>query len=262
MSHLRLQERFRQEFLDQLPHKLQHAAQFLDALPHHASPQAPLAELFLIIHSIRGSSATFGLPWLTVICHPFEELIQSAIDTRLQVSLFVTLAHNYLALLHHTAQTLAEGRSPGDDIPKQLAKLHRQAFALCFTVAVVVNSRTLREMCLQALQPFDARVVEFDDPLNALQRILTEPFHAMIVSSELYPMRGEALIASIHYSCRARRASFKTVLLSSNGNAPSWKRRDCDPDFVILRNQQFLLQLHATLGLLYKQIKHSAEIAA
>ena len=159
MSHLRLQERFRQEFLDQLPHKLQHAAQFLDALPHHASPQAPLAELFLIIHSIRGSSATFGLPWLTVICHPFEELIQSANDTRLQVSLFVTLAHNYLALLHHTAQTLAEGRSPGDDIPKQLAKLHRQAFALCFTVAVVVNSRTLREMCLQALQPLSAMEV-------------------------------------------------------------------------------------------------------
>lgn len=262
MSHLRLQERFRQEFFEQLPQRLNDALHVVNALPQQAAPESVLAELFLIIHSIKGSSVTFGLPWLSVICHPFEELIQAANDRRMQLSQFIALAHEYLALLQQTAHTLSKGHCPDDDIAKQLAKLHRQAFELCFTVAVVVNSRMLRAMCQQVLQPFDARVVEFDDPLNALQRILTEPFHAMIVSSELYPMRGEALIASINYSCRARRASFKTVLLCSNSNMFLWKRRDCDPDFVVLRNQQFLLQLHATLGLLYQQIQHATEAAA
>lgn len=243
-----LNERFRKAFLDELPARLAEIEAMLLALERGGRrPGADvLAELYRAVHSIKGSAATFGQQILAAICHPFEEIIQDADQVETLPSSLLEVSRGYLELLRQSVDDIRHGCESFDGTEKKLARLHERAFQQRFSLAVVANSRTLRQICVEMAKAFDARVVEFEDSLNAMQRMLGEPFHLVIVSSELYPMRGEALIAAMKLSRRAKR--LKSVLVSSDRDKVGFVKRDIDPDFVVLRDTQFLPRLHAVIS--------------
>ncbi|WP_221047128.1 Hpt domain-containing protein [Methylogaea oryzae] len=244
-----MNERFRKAFLDELPERLEEIERMLLALERGGSPHDALADLYRSVHSIKGSAATFGQQILAAICHPFEEIIQDADQAETLPPSLVEVALGYLELLRHSVAEIKHGCENFDGTEKKLARLHERAFQQRFSVAIVANSRTLRQICCETAKAFDARVVEFEDSLNAMHRILGEPFHLVIVSSELYPMRGEALIASMKLSRRAQ--ALKAVLVSSDRDKAGFVKRDVDPDFVVLRDTRFLSHLHDVIGEVY-----------
>ena len=247
-----LNERFRKEFIDELPECFRTIERLILTLDGNKTPHHTLAELFRMIHSVKGSSSTFGLQTLAAICHPLEELIQDTSEAGAVSKEFIDLTLGHLDLLRQNTEAIRQGSEDYDQTGLQLADLHKKAFRRRFSIAVAVNSRRLREACRQIGKSFDARVIEFEDSLNALQRVLTEPFNVIIVSSELYPMRGEALIAALNFS-HPHALGLKTILISANKEKAAHVNRETDADFVVLHDQDFIPHIQAIIAHILKQ---------
>ncbi|MCX7627585.1 MAG: Hpt domain-containing protein [Methylophilaceae bacterium] len=247
-----LTDRFRREFIDELGERFRTIERLIISLENTASSKETLATLFRIIHSIKGGGSTFGLQILAAICHPFEELIQNASEAPAVPKEFIGLALAYLDLLQQTAVAIQSSSEDYDLTEKKLAALHQQAFHRRFSMAVVVNARMLRDVCFEIGKSLDARLIQFDDSYNALQRVLTEPFDVVIASSELYPLRGEALIAAINLSYRHAQG-LATILISASQEKARHVKRDIDPDFVVLRDKDFVARLQAIISGLHQK---------
>lgn len=253
-----LNEQFRRAFIEALPEQLGEVERLIRALDSRNDLRAALGELFLAIHRIKGSAGTFGLQILAAICHPFEDVVQEASNVGKLDEDFLPLALDYLTLLGQSAESIGVGRENYDHTEQQLIALHDRAFRRRFSIAVAVDSRMLIEFCRQAAKSLNAHMVEFVDSLNALQRVLSEPFNAIVVSSEMYPMRGEALVAAVKLSHRHGQG-LKTILLSSNKDKVGWVKREVDPDFVVLRDKDCLPRLLETLTAIRDETQHQRE---
>ena len=247
-----LKDRFRKEFIDELPERFRTIERLILALDWNKAPHDTLAELFRMIHGVRGSSSTFGLQILVAICHPFEELIQDTSPAGAVSNEFIDLTLSHLDLLRQNTEAIRQGGEDYDQTERRLADLHKRTFRRRLSIAVVVNSQTLREVCRQIGKSFNVRVIEFEDSLNALQRTLTEPFDVIIASSELYPMRGEALIAVLNFSY-PHALGLKTILISANKEKAVHVNRETDADFVVLHNQDFVSNIQAIIAHILKQ---------
>ncbi len=248
-----LQERFRKEFLEELPERMDHVERLILAIGKDNLPSSGFDELFRSIHSIKGSSSTFGLQAMAAVCHPFEEIIQQANEEKaLTPQTFVPIALSYLDLLRQNLDAARTDNENYDQTERQLTALNQKVFRQRFSVAIVVGSRMLKDICRQAVAQLNARIVEFDDSLNALHRILNEPFHAMIIASEVYPVRGEALIAAINLSYRHGRG-LQTILLSADKQKAGYVNREVDPDFIVLRDQHCMNRLYEVLQQIHAQ---------
>lgn len=244
-----LDEYFRAVFLAELPELLAQCQRLLDDIARTATPQPLMRDLFLLANNIKGSGATFGLPILSAVCLPWQDLIKSCDRGQCHIARFTTLSRGYLDALHIALREITEGKDHYPYTEQKLAELHAQTFAMRFSVALAVNSRMLRELCLHTLvqRISDAHIVVTEDSLSLLQRLLGEPFHLLIVSSESYPLSGEALIAALRCSHHGIMRQAHCVLISSTEKKLRFIKRETDPDDVILRDRHFTARLDAII---------------
>lgn len=239
-----LQDKFKTDFLEDLVDR----AALLERLLAAAEwSRETLTEMFRIVHSIKGSAATFGLHVLVALCHPFEDAIQEAAADPERWPDFVNLARRYVDLIQFARGEIRAGNEAAEETEVQLAALRRAANRGQLSVALVVNSRLLRQMCSEVAAALGLRVVCIDDSILALQRILSDPFQAAIISSELGMLRGEALVAAIQLSPH-RNHGVWTILVCSAAEKSAFIKRQTDPDYIVVRDETFLPHLSAVLG--------------
>jgi len=250
-SALPLDEYFRTVFVAELPEQLANCQRLVDEIARSVTPQPLLRDLYLLTNNIKGSSATFGLPILGTVCLQWQDLIKAYDREQCSITQFSTLSQGYLAALQIALQEISEKREQYLRTEAKLAELYAANFAAQFSVAVRVGSRMLRELCLHTLaqRVADAHVVVTEDSLSLLQRLVGEPFHLLIVSSESYPLSGEALIAALRCSQRINVSSHThCVLISSSKKKLHFVKRETDPDEVILCDQRFAAQLDSVIA--------------
>lgn len=248
----KLQDKFKADFLEDLADR---AALLERLLAATGWSRETLTEVFRVVHSIKGSAATFGLQVLVALCHPFEDAIQEAEAEPARWPEFVNLARRYVDLIQLARGEIRAGNEAAEEAESQLAALRRAATRGQCSVALVVNSRLLRQMCSEVAAELGARVVCIDDGIVALQRILSDPFQAAIISSELGLLRGEALVAAIQLSPH-RNHGVRTILVCSAAEKSAFIKRQTDPDHIVVRDETFLPHLSAVLRELVGQGGH------
>lgn len=246
-----LQERFKADFLLELPERISAIESVLTG-ENDNWPDGRFGALYRITHSIKGSAATFGLQILVSICSQFEDVIrESESDSRLLKG-FLEIALAYAGLLREAYSEISENCELFERTERKLSELHARTGNRRFTIGLAVNSRLSRDICRKILEPFEARVIEFDDGASALPRVLLEPFHLLIASSELNMLRGEALIAAVKLS-EHRNHGVRTLLISASQEKVNFNKRATDADFIVTRDMNFVNNISKICAELYEK---------
>ncbi len=107
------------KYLDELPDQLNEVELLL--LDFN---EAGFDRIFQIIHSMKGSSGTFGLNIVSKVCHQMESFLASARDNLEDVdSRFIDHALAYLDVLSSAVQDHLNGENDEDAINKRLLQL-------------------------------------------------------------------------------------------------------------------------------------------
>lgn len=86
-------------------------------------------ELYRQVHTLKGSGGTYGLDFLSDICHPFEDLLSAIIETPLLTKQdAIELGLNYVDLMRKTCFVYSMGSGPSQWLTTEALniRLHRR----------------------------------------------------------------------------------------------------------------------------------------
>lgn len=208
--------------------------------------QADFDSLFRAVHSLKGSAGTFGFPIASAVCHAYEDYLNSG---RQSNASFAANCLKYIDLLRTAAEKVMQGRTEFADIEDSIRRLSESHFAKPYSAILVEPSKLTAELCKQAVSSLPIRLVQANDGLQALTRLLSEPFDLLISSQEVPTLNGTALIAAIRLANRPGQP-IKTVLLTSQ---PGRIDAPIQPDHIVRKDlhlgQNLMQAVTKVLGL-------------
>lgn len=208
----------RDDFVRELPERCDLIEESVLALERGAGNA--FDELFRLVHSLKGSGGTFGLPLITSICHQFESYIS---NIRGQFDpLAVSNALAYVDLLRRVAETPEREGVLAAAIEQDLEQLRISSMPASASVLLVEPSVATRKFCQGVLEPLSVRLVSQDRGLPALELLLHQPFDLLVAARELPDLNALALVAALRES-GSRNKDIPVILISSNSNpAPTY----------------------------------------
>lgn len=231
---------FRQSFFEELPERLDRIAR-LALTPGRGNPpsRALLDDIYREAHSIKGSSTTFGVHTITAISHRLEDYLRLLISAAAADAAAVGAMTGYVDLMRESMALAVDGGGDEAELERKLDALHASLEGNRPVALLVLNAKVTAQICREVLKDLDIRTVGSDDPIEALQRALTESFDLVIASSELGRLRGEALVAAVRFSPYRRRPP-KTILVSTVAVAKRPNKRNTDPDHILSRDADLM----------------------
>lgn len=199
------------EFLDELParcHELEDAVMALETGEEDA-----FDELYRQVHSLKGSAGGVGLPIITTICHQFESFLGEVRNC------FGSQAANtalvYVDLVRRTIAPAGRETAGLAAIEQVLETMRVLRLSGRASILVVEPSQTLRRIYRDELSNPRTQLHILEDGLQALERLLLEPFDLLIISRELPGLNGLAVVAALR-EARSRNSDMPVVVVSSN----------------------------------------------
>ncbi|QDL54275.1 hybrid sensor histidine kinase/response regulator [Rhodoferax aquaticus] len=199
------------EFLDELPSRCNDLEQAVFAL--ETQQAGAFDELFRQVHSLKGTGGGVGIPIITTVCHQLESFIAECKQHFDHAAASTALA--FVDLLRKTHAP--EGREPTAvaEIEQALDQLRVKSLRGRTSVLLVEPSQTLRNLYEKELASAATQVKVLKGGLDALQRLLQEPFDLLVISRELPDLNALAVVAALR-EARCRNSEIPVVLVSSN----------------------------------------------
>ncbi len=205
----------RTDFLDSLSSRCQKLEHYILKLNGKNRDCEEFEEVYRIVHSVKGAGGTHGLPLVTSICHYFEDLLTSPRTTIFSEE-FADQALQLVDLLQALSLN-SDDSAKVHEIEAKLGFIRQVNKAYLGTVLVLEPSKVLRLLLQQLLENMQLKAVFMQESLQALQRLLTEPFDLIIVSVELEVLKGPALISAVQVN-KGLNADTPVLLLTSQPN--------------------------------------------
>ncbi len=242
-------EKLKQEFIAELPEKIQEIEEHILAVDEGADFDALFQEVCRKVHSLKGSGGTFGISLITSICHQLEDALTQWREFSYGVSgERQKRCLDYVDLLCQVSDVLNSGTCDLSSITESLREMQGIDLKDRLRVMLVDSSRTTREICKQAIQPYNVEVVEMVDGYEALGRLLNEHFDILIVGKEVGLLNGPALISVV--SGLVGKTLHSILLTSSKDSVISL--RVSEPSVVVNKGVEMVNELQA----LFKAIIH------
>lgn len=203
--------RMRADFLAELPERCGRMEEAVLAL-EKKKPGA-FDELYRLVHSLKGTGGTFGLPVITAICHQFESFISEAAPHFNQRA--ANFALSYLDLLRRADEAAGQDLDVTTAIERNLEQLRKASMQKRASVLLVEPSAAMNNLCQGALAALSLRMVSQDRGMSALEQLLHEPFDLLVASRELPDLNATALVAALRES-NSRNRDIPVILISSN----------------------------------------------
>jgi CheY-like chemotaxis protein/HPt (histidine-containing phosphotransfer) domain-containing protein len=224
----------RANYLRDLPSHIDDIEQLLLAFEREGFDLNRCRDLYGQVHSLKGSGGTFGVEFLTDICHPFEDLLSAVIEhphTLKQGKIGIAL--RYVDLMRKACSAYTAGEEPGAELKLALHALRRSTSQTLHSALIVEGSDVVVGMLKEILLEYGFRIESVRDGYLALGRLLAEPFDILVTGLENKRLNGLALISAIqHANNRVSKNKTKTILLTTN----KLGEKQVIPDFVIKKN--------------------------
>lgn len=198
-------------FLDELPERCDRIERSVMALERQQSDA--FNELYRQVHSLKGTGGMFGVPVITTICHQFETFI-SETNTRFNQQASST-ALAYVDLLRKTAQPAGRDAAGVAAIEQALDRLRVRTLSGRASVLLVEPSDSMRKLYREVFTGKSIHLVTLNKGLEALERMLHEPFDLLVASRELPDINAIAVLAALRDS-DGRNKDIPAILISSN----------------------------------------------
>ncbi len=222
--------RLREQFLDGLDERLDQMEAQILALAEGQDWDERFAELYRSTHSLKGSGGTHGLPLMTAICHALEGRLEE-LRPGPQPAPVTDRLLAYLDLLRECARCARHGE---DEAPLQrrLGELeHSDQHAL-----LVEPSQALAAITEHVLRDHGLRVSHCRDGLDALARLLHQPFQLLVCARHAGSLGGAGVIAALRSQDGPNR-HIKAILISTEAQLDN---PGPPPDRLIVRGADFL----------------------
>lgn len=229
----------RASFLAEVPEKLDRLEQLLVLMERSGVDSDSFNESYRIIHSLKGSGGVHGLHIITTICHQLEDLLSATNGGAKYTKSQIAISLNYVDLLRVTLVEVSAGAETFPEVEKHLSELRKKLVKKQFTVMIVDHSKLLTQMYLGAMADLPVRPIVMTDGLAALGRVLTEPFDLIITTNEIAVLKGVALVGALKLS-GAKYSNVKTIMVTSNRDIGTRKRRIEDADYIIIKDANLL----------------------
>lgn len=229
----------RSDFLEGLSGRCYQLESLILQLPGSDRQCSQFEEVFRLVHSLKGAGGTHGFPLITSICHYFEDLLTQP-DIVIFNDQFVSQALNLVDLLHQIAQIdHHDNATVFASIADKLSMLRNASNAHLGSVLVIESSKMVSQLLQKVLADMQLKAVVMQDSVQALQRLLNEPFDLLIVSLEMASLKGPALISAIQVN-KGINANTPAILLTSQHD---YQPNDLKGVKVIARSPQLAVQL-------------------
>lgn len=204
----------RDEFLEELPERCDRCDELILTLENPPFDHEAFNDLFRSVHSLKGSGGTHGLGIITTICHQLENLLTETNERRGFSASFATRALAYVDLLRQVAALARRGKPDYSVIEGELDRLRLLSLQSRKTGLIVESSTMMSGLYQKALEKLPLQLMQTDNGLSALDRLLREPFDFIIVGGELKDLNGIALMAALRASNKQNQ-NIPAILVSS-----------------------------------------------
>ena len=209
----------RASFLDDLQERCDHFDNLLLKLEKHPADRAVFDELYRGVHSLKGAGGTHGLHIITSICHQMENGLTDAAHKG-DFKAFVEQALKYVDLLRRVE---APGRMENPDystIEAGLEALRQSVLRSRKSCLIAESSSMMARVYETALANQPVQFTRVSSGLEALSRLVHEPFDFAIVGRELQELNGIAVMSALRAS-QGRNQNLPVILVtSSRDNIP------------------------------------------
>jgi chemotaxis protein histidine kinase CheA len=199
------------DFLDELPERCDRIEQGVMALERKEADA--FNELYRQVHSLKGAGGMFGVPVITTICHQFETFVSEAHARFDQQASSTALA--YVDLLRKTAKPAGRDAAGVAAIEQALDRMRVSTLSGRLSVLLVEPSEAMRKLYNEVFADKPVQLVTLGRGLEALERMLHEPFDLLVASRELPDLNAIALMAAVRES-DSRNKNIPVILVSSN----------------------------------------------
>lgn len=229
----KLLEQIRNSYLAEMPGKCDDIENLILSLTSNFSES--YAEVYRLVHSMKGSAGTHGLAMVSAICHELEDQLAKLGQSGEQVSGAEINIMLRLVDLVRRARGIAQKNTPDfSEAERELEAIRKESLHDEYPVLLVESSGYVKLMCQQALSGLPLQLTIEEDGLLALQRLLSKRFACVITANETKTLNGIAMISAIRHS-ESRNKHIKTILLTSRQDLRDGKHLQLD--YVINRNE-------------------------
>lgn len=206
----------RRHYLQDLPTHIDDIEKILLSFERDGFEIDACRQMYRLVHSLKGSGATYGFDFLTEICHPYEDWINRLIEQPQSLSRQqIEIALAYVDLLRQTGAVYARDAEPDSQMRDRLQALRQRHSPHPHSAILVDGSDVVISLLRDVVSEQGFRVEVVRDGYVALGRLLVEPFDLLITGFENQRLNGLALISAVqHAGTRANKT--KMVLLTSN----------------------------------------------
>ncbi|MBR7800726.1 Hpt domain-containing protein [Undibacterium fentianense] len=242
----------RENYLRDLPSHIDEIEQLLLELEREGFQLSLCRELYRQVHSLKGSGGTYGMNFISDICHPMEDLLSHLIEhpQQLQQGVIGT-ALEYVDLIRKACFSYSVNLEPSQELKLSLHALRQRASKSRYSALIVESSEVVVGILREVLLDEGFRVEVVHDGYLALGRALSEPFDLLVSGLEVPRLNGLALISAIQKS-GIRSGKTKTLLLTTSDHLD----HQVHPDFLLRKNAELKRNFRACVADLLAKAVH------
>ncbi len=225
-------EQIRNSYLVEMPVKCDDIENLILSLTSNFSDS--YAEVYRLVHSMKGSAGTHGLAMVSAICHELEDNLAKLDESGKDVNgTEINIMLRLVDLVRRARGIALKNTSDFSETERELEAIRKESLQDEYPVLLVESSGYVKLMCQQALSSLPVQLTIEEDGLLALQRLLNKRFACVITANETKTLNGIAMISAIRNS-ESRNKNIKTILLTSREDLRDGKHLQVD--YVINRN--------------------------
>jgi len=235
-------QQMRSAYLAELPERCEQIERLVLGVARTGAATQAYEDLYRHVHSIKGSAGTHGIPFLSKVCHQFEDLLTQAGESGLRD--IADRCLQYVDLLKRGTDFAREHRDTGP-LDAALEAL-RSGFLCNRQPVLLINSSAVQtELCRSALESLPLQLTILDDGIEALERLMQERFALLITGRALKRLDGVALSSALRASGSVNR-NIPVILLSADAGLPDTVRL-AQVTAVIQRDAELVSKLRASV---------------
>ena len=239
----RLLMQLRQDFLVELPDKIDDIEAMILALEQPSHDNHEFEKLFRSVHSLKGTAGTHGITTITFICHQIEDALSEYGDEHRNPEL-IDILLSYLDLIRQTADAANEESADYAEIHKTLEKIRSRRQKGKTAGLIVEGSSFMSNLYVDSIKNKNTELHVEEDGLIALGRLLREKYDFVIMGAETKSLNGTALLYALRAAGGINR-NIKTVVVTSK-EQPRFVT-ELSPDYLLHKNKQLSAQLSETV---------------
>ncbi|MDH5445960.1 MAG: Hpt domain-containing protein [Gammaproteobacteria bacterium] len=227
-------------FVADIPEKLDAMESLILLMEQNEEFSENYEALYRLVHSLKGTAGTYGLHFITSVCHVMEDILNEVGKNSENFNQYGgTYWLSYIDLLRTILSDLEKSQdnfSAYEGVLNKLQSTTPSGSRYEYQCMVVTTSGLYESLIPTTFNDKNIRFSFCGDGYEALGRLLSENYDIVISDYEMPFLNGLAIFGALRLS-DGRNKDVKTVLLTSGKQKEH--ARQTDPDIVIYKDKHF-----------------------